>query len=322
MAARRTHVPKFGNWDANDHMPYTVVFDHARQGRGKPINPNDPTENPSMFPAGRGGGGGGGGPGARRHVNPNEPEESTDRAQQERQQQGIVREGSSGSGSGGGGGRGGAQQQQQQQQQISQQRASGAEERRRMSTGQVPSRGPSADLSKRPNRDSGLDRRDDSPGTSFADQSPSHPGQRFEGSAGGRGGATAGNRVGSNSPVVDQTRRRSTGEEGQMFAPATPNRSRLGNGKTNNATKEDAKGSAALPRFGAWDAQDPGSGDGFTVIFNNARNEKKTGGPVSLNPKTPDRENDLYDNSNSGGYHKKHSGQNSWFCCLSPKVKP
>jgi RPM1-interacting protein 4 len=42
-------VPKFGQWDTNDHMPYTVVFNHAREGRGKPINPNDPQQNPGMF---------------------------------------------------------------------------------------------------------------------------------------------------------------------------------------------------------------------------------------------------------------------------------
>lgn len=33
-----------------------------------------------------------------------------------------------------------------------------------------------------------------------------------------------------------------------------------------------------LPKFGDWDVNDPTSGDGFTVIFNRARDEKKTGG--------------------------------------------
>lgn len=39
------------------------------------------------------------------------------------------------------------------------------------------------------------------------------------------------------------------------------------------------KGSSSpLPKFGEWDVNDPASAEGFTVIFNKARNEKKTGG--------------------------------------------
>ncbi|XP_057483108.1 RPM1-interacting protein 4-like [Actinidia eriantha] len=50
--AQRSHVPKFGNWESEDNVPYTVYFDKARKGRGggKMINPNDPEENPDMFP--------------------------------------------------------------------------------------------------------------------------------------------------------------------------------------------------------------------------------------------------------------------------------
>ncbi|CAH8300396.1 unnamed protein product [Eruca vesicaria subsp. sativa] len=33
-----------------------------------------------------------------------------------------------------------------------------------------------------------------------------------------------------------------------------------------------------LPKFGEWDVNDPSSAEGFTVIFNKARNEKKGGG--------------------------------------------
>nr|ACJ84192.1 unknown [Medicago truncatula] len=45
--AQRTHVPKFGNWESNDNVPYTAYFDEARKGRTgtKMINPNDPEEN-------------------------------------------------------------------------------------------------------------------------------------------------------------------------------------------------------------------------------------------------------------------------------------
>lgn len=47
----RPHVPKFGNWESGDNVPYTVCFDKAREGRnqGKIINPNDPEENPELF---------------------------------------------------------------------------------------------------------------------------------------------------------------------------------------------------------------------------------------------------------------------------------
>ncbi|ESQ45710.1 hypothetical protein EUTSA_v10011071mg [Eutrema salsugineum] len=42
-----------------------------------------------------------------------------------------------------------------------------------------------------------------------------------------------------------------------------------------------------LPKFGEWDASNPASAEGFTVIFNKARDDKKTkktavAGPESL----------------------------------------
>ncbi|KAL3531095.1 hypothetical protein ACH5RR_010417 [Cinchona calisaya] len=50
MAARGS-VPQFGKWEKEENVPYTLYFDNARKGRGgKMINPNDPQENPDMFP--------------------------------------------------------------------------------------------------------------------------------------------------------------------------------------------------------------------------------------------------------------------------------
>lgn len=48
---QRPVVPKFGNWESEDNVPYTVYFEKARKGKtgGKMINPNDPQENPDMF---------------------------------------------------------------------------------------------------------------------------------------------------------------------------------------------------------------------------------------------------------------------------------
>lgn len=49
--AQRTHVPKFGNWENEENVPYTAYFDKARKGRTgtKMINPNDPEENPDIL---------------------------------------------------------------------------------------------------------------------------------------------------------------------------------------------------------------------------------------------------------------------------------
>nr|XP_019701375.1 uncharacterized protein LOC105060536 isoform X2 [Elaeis guineensis] len=44
-----------------------------------------------------------------------------------------------------------------------------------------------------------------------------------------------------------------------------------------------------LPKFGEWDVNDPASAEGFTVIFNKARDEKKTGGSAR-GPDSPGKE--------------------------------
>ncbi|THG02768.1 hypothetical protein TEA_002788 [Camellia sinensis var. sinensis] len=49
---QRPQVPKFGNWENESDVPYTLYFDKARKGKkgDKMINPNDPAENPNLFP--------------------------------------------------------------------------------------------------------------------------------------------------------------------------------------------------------------------------------------------------------------------------------
>jgi len=63
-----------------------------------------------------------------------------------------------------------------------------------------------------------------------------------------------------------------------------------------------------LPKFGEWDVNDPASAEGFTVIFNKARDEKKTGGkpdsPAKADP------NDKYRVDPVKSQSKK------WFCCI------
>ncbi|XP_024026395.1 RPM1-interacting protein 4 [Morus notabilis] len=49
--AQRSHVPKFGNWENEENVPYTAYFDKARKGRTGTtmINPNDPEDNPDIL---------------------------------------------------------------------------------------------------------------------------------------------------------------------------------------------------------------------------------------------------------------------------------
>ncbi|CDY66246.1 BnaA03g57910D [Brassica napus] len=64
-----------------------------------------------------------------------------------------------------------------------------------------------------------------------------------------------------------------------------------------------------LPKFGEWDVNDPSSAEGFTVIFNKARNEKKGGG-VSDSPRK-----DEHAGFNKNG-HVLGKPTKKWFCCI------
>ncbi|XP_010514487.1 PREDICTED: RPM1-interacting protein 4-like [Camelina sativa] len=63
-----------------------------------------------------------------------------------------------------------------------------------------------------------------------------------------------------------------------------------------------------LPKFGEWDVNDPSSAEGFTVIFNKARNEKKGGGKTD----SPGRDESGY-NKNGEVLEKPTK---KWFCCI------
>ncbi|KAK1578393.1 hypothetical protein Q3G72_029924 [Acer saccharum] len=57
LLQNHSHVPKFGNWDKEDNIPYTSYFENARKGKaGVRMNPNDPEENPDAFMIASGGG--------------------------------------------------------------------------------------------------------------------------------------------------------------------------------------------------------------------------------------------------------------------------
>ncbi|KAG6634759.1 protein NOI4-like [Juglans microcarpa x Juglans regia] len=63
-----------------------------------------------------------------------------------------------------------------------------------------------------------------------------------------------------------------------------------------------------LPKFGEWDVNDPASAEGFTVIFNKARDEKKTGG----NPESPGK----VDSQSKPAVDVGKPQAKKWFCCL------
>ncbi|OWM85885.1 protein NOI4-like isoform X1 [Punica granatum] len=69
-----------------------------------------------------------------------------------------------------------------------------------------------------------------------------------------------------------------------------------------------------LPKFGEWDVNDPASAEGFTVIFNKARDEKKTGGK----PDSPGKSEVPIKSS----VDPTKPPVKKWFCCvLSPAAE-
>ncbi|KAG8479329.1 hypothetical protein CXB51_029839 [Gossypium anomalum] len=74
-----------------------------------------------------------------------------------------------------------------------------------------------------------------------------------------------------------------------------------------------------LPKFGEWDVNDPASADGFTVIFNKARDEKKTGGkPESLEKADTHEKMALLRSSPAGGILMNSCLYKSFHCMLKP----
>ena len=70
-----------------------------------------------------------------------------------------------------------------------------------------------------------------------------------------------------------------------------------------------------LPKFGEWDVNDPASAEGFTVIFNKARDEKKTGGK----PESPGK---VEAPVKHGVEPSSKPPPKKWFCCIqSPSAE-
>jgi hypothetical protein len=69
-----------------------------------------------------------------------------------------------------------------------------------------------------------------------------------------------------------------------------------------------------LPKFGEWDVNNPASAEGFTVIFNKARDEKKTN--TSINMATPRTADPVYKNDNHPKYPRKVKLSSSFMLVL------
>nr|XP_028943778.1 protein NOI4-like [Malus domestica] len=68
-----------------------------------------------------------------------------------------------------------------------------------------------------------------------------------------------------------------------------------------------------LSKFGEWDVNDPASAEGFTVIFNKARDEKKTGGkPESPGKVDPNIRHGGVDTGTGTG----RPSSKKWFCSI------
>ncbi|KMT11565.1 hypothetical protein BVRB_5g108820 [Beta vulgaris subsp. vulgaris] len=85
-----------------------------------------------------------------------------------------------------------------------------------------------------------------------------------------------------------------------------------------------------LPKFGEWDVNNPASAEGFTVIFNKARDQKKTngtavggiGGPQKFNQNINNVNNQHkqdYDQDHKHKYKQvdhQQRGSKKWLCCF------
>ncbi|CAN6195338.1 unnamed protein product [Urochloa humidicola] len=78
-----------------------------------------------------------------------------------------------------------------------------------------------------------------------------------------------------------------------------------------------AEKGSPLPKFGEWDVNDPASAEGFTVIFNKARDEKKTGGNSQGQDEQVKREQQP---SGQGFNAPKTGNTKKWFCCFQPSA--
>lgn len=72
----------------------------------------------------------------------------------------------------------------------------------------------------------------------------------------------------------------------------------------------------ALPKFGEWDVKNPASAEGFTVIFQKARDDKKTTGPGNARVGIPPA---FRSTDDDGGYRPEFKPAESYQQHTPPK---
>ncbi|KAK4365595.1 hypothetical protein RND71_013475 [Anisodus tanguticus] len=308
----RPNVPKFGNWENDDNMPYTVYFEKARQtrGTGKIINPNDPEENPDMFP----------------NPAPSAPPPAVPlRSKPKRQTEEPI-------------GRGGAARQTREQR-LSTEDA----DFRLFANAPAPNENMGRKDTNEPSHQRGRGSSSGRTGRQSAgsehsfDKSPLHP--HYQAKVNSGRGVMSPAREGKNNSYDS-----SHGTPGRSFesSRATPGRSfesshaTPGRSKIKQETRDDnphkivtvmktccfqaaykslynfnaqvtePDRGAAVPRFGEWDETDPQSADNYTHIFNKVREEKQ-GNPSG----TPSRAS--YNNTQSHNLDEKRMVQSAVF---------
>ncbi|XP_037448108.1 protein NOI4-like isoform X1 [Triticum dicoccoides] len=74
-----------------------------------------------------------------------------------------------------------------------------------------------------------------------------------------------------------------------------------------------------IPKFGAWDVNNPASADGFTVIFSKARDDKKAPVNVHKASRSADGKDARPDSKMNQSYsNSRPNTSKKWFCCVSP----
>ncbi|KAK9732824.1 hypothetical protein RND81_04G024900 [Saponaria officinalis] len=74
-------------------------------------------------------------------------------------------------------------------------------------------------------------------------------------------------------------------------------------------SKSSTSGGKSLPKFGEWDVKNPSSGEGFTVIFNAARDEKKN--EANNNPSSSNQQSPIRDNNDKQRDKRNHNQDNA-----------
>ncbi|XP_074310412.1 protein NOI4-like isoform X2 [Silene latifolia] len=70
-----------------------------------------------------------------------------------------------------------------------------------------------------------------------------------------------------------------------------------------------------LPKFGEWDVNNPASAEGFTVIFNKARDQKKINGTAVGGMPPPQKFDQNMDHKPQQVDHQPKASK-KWLCCI------